>query len=146
MQWIGDLISEFYKFLMLSIAKLWLSAARAYIWVVDSFFSFIQWLLEIAKAVCEYLYNLFLGEDGFFWAIVDFVFELWDIVSEVFPQLADTLGEYEQPLTLVMGWMIALNAFFPIRESLFLIGIYVGFVCIVIVVRLIVKAIPGAGG
>ena len=87
-----------------------------------------------------------MGEEGFVWSIFDFVIGLGNEFLQSFPAVENLLTQYEQPVSTILGLVLALNAFFPVQETISLIGIYLVFVAVVIVLKIILKVIPGMGG
>jgi len=120
-------------------------------WLVNSivyyFWAVVDYIIGMVWDWCYYLYDLFLGEDGFVWYVFDCVIEWGDyFVTEVLPDLSSILGPYAPTFEFAMGLIGRLDAFFPITECSVLLGIYVAFMSIFLVCRFILKLFPGLGG
>ena len=150
MQWLLDAITGVYEKLIATLKGWYQTLVDSFKWVVTSIIDFIKWLvnwlLDLGWKACESVYNLFLGDEGFVWYVFDFIIGLGDQFLEAFPDIGELLAPYEQTFTTVMTWMSALNAFLPVQEACYLSGIYVGFVAVLVLIRVILKAIPGTGG
>jgi len=124
------------------------------IWAVDAlligFWEVIDYCLVMAWGFGYYLYSLFLGEEGFVWYLVSefngFVFWLAGWALESFPDFGETVGQYSNGFSSSLQLIGMLNQYFPLTESSVLFGVYMGFMFIVLVVRLVLKLIPGTGG
>ena len=138
----NKLISAFFEWVEMILGAIELvlqSLLDVYLLVINGF-------LNLVWYSSSYSYDLFLGEEGFIWYLFDVGIELGDRVLEAFPDIDSLLIGYQVPFDVVMNWMSALNVFFPVSEATFLLGIYLAFVGVVILVRIIIKAIPGEGG
>ena len=124
------------------------------IWVVDAlligFWEVIDYCLVMAWDFCYYIYGLFLGEEGFVWYLVsefnEFVFWLCGWFFSQFPELGEVVGQYSDAFSSSLQLVGMLNLFFPLTESTVLFGIYMGFMFVVLVVRVVLKLFPGLGG
>jgi len=102
-------------------------------WVTD-------WIIYVAKAI----YNFFLDEEkGIVWKTVDTLLEWGEWFIEQLPDLS--FGEYSSTISTVMELVSKLDKFVPLSEAITLLGIFLAFVAIFLVVKLILKLIPTIG-
>jgi len=150
MQWLLDAITDFYNKFVATLKGWYQSIVDSIKWVVTSIIDFykwlVNWLLDLARDFYKYLYEIFLGNDGLLWYPFKTGIWLGNQLLEVFPDVGALLEQYRQPVGLFMALMGTLDSFFPITEMLYLIGIYLGFISVMIVVRIVLKVVPGLGG
>ena len=110
----------------------------------------LKWIFDSLWAVIKYCLDIFFGEEGFVWYVVEMVVEffLWmgESVLWYFPELGEILLQYEDTITWAVDLVAMLNAFFPVSESLYLLGIFMFFMFGFLVFRIIIKFAPGMGG
>jgi len=118
--------------------------------IKDWFWGIVNYCLKMAWDFCFYLYDLFLGEEGFVWYLVGefnkFVFWIGDWFFSSFPELAGQVEQYSGAFSSSLQWIGMLDQFFPLTECVTLFSVYMGFMFIVLAVRLCLKIIPGLGG
>ena len=114
------------------------------------FWDIVDYCIGMVWDFCFYLYDLFLGEEGFVWWVVELFidFALWqfDMICEAFPNFEDGLKGYEDTFGYAMRLTGMLNDFLPVAESFVLMGVFLGFMLVVLACRLILKLVPGFGG
>jgi len=155
MQWLSDALREMWNELVLGFLAKWFNAFFNFLaWIVNAIatilWTIVDFCLGMAWDFCFFLYDLFLGEEGFVWYVVEqFIeFGIWIVewLLLAFPDIAAIVTQYEGTFSFAMRWIGMLDAFFPVTESLTLFGIYMGFMFVVLSVRLILKIVPGMGG
>jgi hypothetical protein len=134
-----------------------LAIDRTWNFLKDNFKVMLDFFLELPATLWKLVedtgmavYNFFFHEDyGLVWwcftEVCDFIEWCNELVS--FTGLVESFLEpYEDEITSSMELVSGLNAFFPIEETIILLGTYLSFVGIVLTCRLALKCIPGAGG
>jgi hypothetical protein len=150
MQWLKDVVIEYYEKIVSTFKKWyegiletlekWFSQTLDFIW------GMVSYCINLVWDFFEYLYELFLGEDGFVWYIFDYMFFWFESAVEFFPDIGFLFGQYQGPFTFAMQLVGRMNQFFPVMESASLLAIYLMFLFLYIVIKIVLKAVPGMGG
>jgi len=157
MEWLRDAIRNLWEmlagFLVSWIGRLFEFIEWAVKTVTDFIWGVVEFCLDMAWDFCVYIYDLFLGDEGFIWYIFDFV--IWfadagidslmthfgsDGIAGVFDWFQP--GVLQTVIVLAMG----LDKFFPVSEGITLLCSYLGFIVVVLLIRWCLKIVPGLGG
>lgn len=122
----------------------------AFLWVVKNvtgfFWSVVDYVIKMVWDYCFYLYNLFLGEDGLIWYPFNFLLECGNWLLDQMPNFGEVILGYGGTFSFTMAFVGRLNQFFPLTESAVLLGIYIIFMMVFLLFRLLMKVVPGLGG
>jgi len=150
MKWLYDAIVDFWNVLVDTfygwVEGLWDLVAWVVYSVIDYFWAVVDYCLQMAWDFGYYLYDLFLGEEGFVWYIFDF--GIWAgnwFVENVMPDLSQVMSQYGGSFDTTIGLVSRLDDFFPVTEFFVLFGIYWTFIFVYLGCKLILKLIPGVG-
>jgi len=150
MQWLLDGIRDIWHSFVEFIHRQVVGAFELIAWAVQSVlngvWSVISYCLQMAWDFGFYIYDLFLGEDGFVWYLFDLVIWLGEWALSLSPDIAETVGQYSEAFGFTMRLVGMMDRFFPVTESAVLFATYMAFMFIVLVFRWTIKLIPGLGG
>ncbi|MDR0522279.1 MAG: hypothetical protein LBH00_10565 [Planctomycetaceae bacterium] len=151
-----NFVQKVYDFLS-NLAKAFYEGIISWLeWMLQGIFLFacsIYWtILSIAKwcfqelqafinLVCDFIY----GENGIIWVIFDWAIWMGNWFVERLPDLSVLLLQYRGTFSLVMSRISAFNAFLPIVETCILIGIFLLFLSLFLVCKLVLKLLPMIG-
>jgi len=150
MDWLKEALADLWNVIKDTffgwVEGLWDLVAWAVNAIVNYFWAVVDYCLQMAWNFGYYLYDLFLGEDGFVWYILDF--GIWAgkwFVDNVFPDLSQVVVQYEGSFDTTIGLVSRLDMFFPITEFFVLFGTFFAFVFFYLGAKLILKLVPGIG-
>ena len=103
---------------------------------------FAQFTLEWWQELFEWLIQKVV--DGF-WAVIEYFISLGKWFVDMLPSVGAIIAEYEETFGFVMRLIGRFDSFFPITESLALLSIFILFVTLFLLVKLILKLIPTIG-
>ena len=106
----------------------------------------VAWISFFVWDWWTYLCEIFLGEEGFVWKFFTQALEAALSLKESVPSLKDMALEHQDSIGFTMRLVGRLNQFFPVMEFAVLFGIFFLFLCVYILVKWILKLIPGMGG
>jgi len=160
-EWLWDGLTDMTNNLLDGIAGLWNAIVETFRgwfitivdsieWVVESLtallFDVVTWFGGLVWDIGFYLYDLFLGEEGFVWWIFDFALSTGHWLLSNMVDVDEILRQYEGIFDMALGFVGRLDQFVPVTEGVALVTILIGLYVIIIIVRLILKLIPGMGG
>ena len=150
MQWLIDALKDIWEtfvvYFDMIVAGFWEYIEVIVVGLKLFFGGFVGFFVTFTLEIVKFLYGLLVGEEyGIFWTIFDFMIWLGDSFLEVMPDLGAILGQYSDTLDWAIVWIGMLNLFFPVVESVVLLGTLVSLAFIVIFVRWVIKFFPGTG-
>jgi len=149
MKWLIDALQDIYQKAVDTVYGWYESFRDWVIWIVDSiidwFWDIVSYLIGMVWDFCVYLYDLFLGENGFVWYIFDWAIMMGNWFISMFPNIGAFLQSYSGAFNTTMILVGKLNQFFPLTELVTLLGFYVTFMLLFLVVKFIMKLIPTIG-
>jgi hypothetical protein len=142
MQWLQDALKNIIQLFkdIYSAVEQWFQDMLLFFWDMMDYCLFMVW------EFCYYLYDLFLGEEGFIWYPFDFLLIFSDEFVEIFPDLGGIVSDDGGAFSYTMHLAGRFNQFFPVVESFYLLNIYLVFLTVYILIKLLLKVIPGLGG
>jgi len=105
----------------------------------------VTWIYDSLWAIIEWFLDFFFGEEGIFWYIFDFVIGMGDWFLSFFPDLREIVIQYQEAFFYAMVMVGRADRILPVTEAFVLFGIYLAFVFAVVIVRWVIKFIPGTG-
>lgn len=127
------------------VEGLWDLAAWAVDGIVYYFWAVIDYCLEMAWGFGYFLYDLFLGEEGFVWYIFDFVIWVGELFLGFLPDLSEYVTQYRGAFEYTLGIVGRLNSFYPVTESLALFAAFFTFVILYLRIKFLLKLTPEVG-
>jgi len=119
-------------------------------WALNTLFNWfwgvIDFCIGLVWDFCVYVYDLFLGEEGFFWYATDVVIGICEWFLEMLPDIGQLLARYAGDTEFVMGLVGRLDQFLPVTESGTLLLIYISFMGAFLLVKAILKIFPWSVG
>jgi hypothetical protein len=134
-------------------------------WIVNSvvwfFWSVVDYVIKMVWGFCYYLYDLFLGENGFIWYGFDFICNQCEWALSEFPDLSEFLdtplgasraaaaASPQSVFSTVMQLIGRFNQFFPLTECGILILLFLLFLLVFLLFKYmleIMQAMPKGGG
>jgi hypothetical protein len=119
-------------------------------WLIDTFASWFksifQWIWDLICQIGTIIYDFFFHEtDGWVWWFVDYFLDLFDWFIKQLPDVCSYVDDYGSSFSTLMSVVGKMNNFFPVHESVTLLGVFILFVGIFLGVKAILKLIPGIG-
>jgi hypothetical protein len=113
------------------------------------FEAFYEGLKDIVVSIISFFWSLLFDEnDGIVWWFIDLFFSYgeWFLLQLVnVLGMENILSRYSGVITAVMAQCSKMDAFFPLHESVELLGVFLSFLVIFLAVKLILKLIPSIG-
>jgi hypothetical protein len=109
---------------------------------------FIGFFVDSTVTVVETVLRFFFNErDGYFWDACIFAVNMGFRILEIIDSTGvfEPVVTYSDAINSSIRWIEMLNQFFPIVEIGILSGIFIAFVFIFIIGKIILKLIPGIG-
>ena len=153
-----SLVSTFYTFALGLVScfvgfffSLKRFTALVFVWAVATWLGwckgFNNWLLKQVVKQAEHIWNqIFNEQDGHFWTLCDWIFDVGiGFVKMFFPNISEYIAPFVATINYAMVFMGRLNQFFPLVEIGVLLGIFWVFVILFLIIKLVLKLIPGIG-
>jgi hypothetical protein len=149
MQWLFDALTDIYNKLVATLGKWAASILDGFVWIVNGiveyFWAVVDYCLEMAWGFGYYLYDLFLGENGFVWYPIYWAIWAGREFLAFFPSLRQTVLDNAETFEYMGCLTGQLDQFFPITESFQLGVTFAAFVAVFLVAKLLLKLIPSIG-
>jgi hypothetical protein len=134
----------FFKGLFQSLINLFKSMYQGIVTWIGNFFS---WLWRMICYVGQIIWDFFFHADsGLVWWFIEQLMDIADWFLNQFPDFSALIDQYSNSITTTKDLLGKINAFMPIVETGYMIGIFLIFVGIYLGAKFIIKCfIPGVG-
>lgn len=151
MDWLKEALWNLWEAISGTFQK-WFEQLQTFFWDTVAYLlgiveGILQWFADLVWAVGEFLYDLFFGEEGFVWMIFDYgLYWIEHGMAYMLEYIVDVFGWYGPEVEFSMQLIGRLNHFVPVVESGLLLTFYMAFLMVFIIVKWVLKLIPGLGG
>ena len=96
--------------------------------------------------VVKFIFDLFFGENGIVWFLLDIVIMLIEEFIDLLPDLSGIVSQFDGgSIVFVSRLMGRLNMFFPVVEGLYLLAAFLLFLVVFLILKAVLKLIPFIG-